>query len=110
MTLQSIRVSLTAWYALLLAIALLATDAVTYVVARKQIQKSDDAALVSTTRNFLSALRDEIDEGEGVLHIRGANDLLAEFRDNGRGVVLLNPDGTEFAAHRTPVEIGRAHV
>jgi len=103
MTLQSIRVRLTAWYALLLAIALLTTDAVTYVVAKKQIQKSADAALVSTTRNFLSALRDEIDEGQGVLRLRGANELLAEFRDNGRGVVLLNADGTEFAAHQTVV-------
>lgn len=103
MTLHSIRVRLTAWYALVLAIALLAADGVTYVVARKQIQRSDDAALVSTTRNFLSALRDEIDEGHGVLHLRAANELLAEFRDNGRGLVLFRTDGSEFAAHQTPV-------
>jgi len=103
MTLHAIRVRLTAWYALVLCIALLATDAVTYVVARKQIQRSDDAALVSTTRNFASALRDEIDEGHGVLRLRAANELLAEFRDNGRGIVLLHPEGSEFAAHQTPV-------
>jgi signal transduction histidine kinase len=103
MTLHDIRVRLTVWYALVLCIALLATDAVTYVVARKQIRRSDDAALVSTTRNFLSALRDEIDEGHGVLRLRAANELLAEFRDNGRGIVLLHPDGSEFAAHQTPV-------
>ena len=101
--LHSIRVRLTAWYALVLAIALLAADGVTYVVARNQIQRSDDAALVSATRDFLSALRDEIDEGEGVLRLRPANELLAEFRDDGRGVVLLHPDGSEFAAHQTPV-------
>ena len=103
MSLQSIRVRLTAWYALLLAIALLTTDAVTYVVAKQQIERSADAALVSTTRSFLSALRDEIDEGHGVLHVPAANELLAEFRDDGRGIVLLNPDGSEFAAHQTPV-------
>jgi signal transduction histidine kinase len=102
-TLQSIRVRLTAWYALLLAIALLATDGVTYVVAKKQIQKSNDAALASTTRNFLSALRDEIDEGEGMLRLHPANELLAEFHDNGRGIVLLLPDGSPFAGHQTPV-------
>ena len=103
MSLQSIRVRLTAWHALLLAIALLATDGVTYVIARNQIQKSSDAALLSTTRNFVSALRDEIDEGHGVLRLRAANELLAEFRDNGRGVVLLHPDGSEFASDQTPV-------
>ena len=94
---------LTAWYALLLAVALLATGAVMYVVAEKQIQKAADATLISTTRNFLSALRDEIDEGQGVLRVPAANDLLAEFRDNGRGIVLLHADGSEFAAHQTPV-------
>jgi len=52
MSLHSIRVRLTAWYALLLAIALLAADTVTYVVARKQIQRSADAALVSSIRNL----------------------------------------------------------
>ncbi len=101
--LHSIRVRLTAWYALVLAIALLAADGVTYIVARNQIQRSNDAALLATTRDFLSALRDEIDEGEGVLRLRPANELLAEFRDDGRGVVLLHPDGSEFAAHQTPV-------
>lgn len=103
MSLHSIRVRLTAWYALLLAIALLAADAVTYVVARKQIERSTDAALVATTRNLISGLRDEVEEGDGALRLRSANELLAEFRDDDRGVVLLNADGSEFAAHQTPV-------
>lgn len=102
MSLHSIRVRLTAWYALLLAIALLGADAVTYVVARKQIERSADEALVSTTRNLISGLRNEVEEGHGVLRLRSANELLAEFRDDDRGVVLLNADGSEFAAHQTP--------
>ena len=100
---MTIRARLTAWYALLLAIALLAADAVTYVVARKQIQRSADAALLSTTRNLISALRDEVEEGHGVLRLHAANELLAEFRDDDRGVVLLNADGSEFAAQQIGV-------
>ncbi|MGH9419726.1 MAG: histidine kinase dimerization/phospho-acceptor domain-containing protein, partial [Thermoanaerobaculia bacterium] len=94
---------LTAWYALLLAIALLTADAVMYVVARNQIQRSADAALVSTTRNLISGLGEEVDEGHGVLELRSANELLAEFRDDDRGVVLFHTDGSELAAHQTSV-------
>lgn len=103
MSVHSIRVRLTAWYALLLAVALLTADGVTYVVAGKQIQRSADAALVSTTRNLVSGLRDEVEEGHGVLRLRSANELLAEFRDDDRGVVLLNADGSEFASQQTRV-------
>lgn len=103
MSVHSIRVRLTAWYALLLAVALLTADGVTYVVARKQIQRSADAALVSTTRNLVSGLRDEVEEGHGVLRLRSANELLAEFRDDDRGVVLLNAGGSEFASQQTRV-------
>jgi len=102
-SLHSIRVRLTAWYALLLAVALLAADAVTYVVARNQIERSADSALVSSVRNLTSALRDEVDEDRGVLRLRSANEMLAEFRDDDRGIVLLNADGSEFAAHQSPV-------
>ena len=99
MSVHSIRVRLTAWYALLLAVALFAADVVTYFVARKQIQRSADAALASTTRDLISGLRDEFDEGHSVLRLRSANELLAEFRDDDRGIVVLNADGSEFAAH-----------
>src|SRR5436305_1856539 len=96
--LRSIRARLTAWYALLLAIALLAADLATYALARTQIERSADAALLSTTRNLISALRDEVEEGGGALSLRAANELLAEFRDDDRAVALLNADGSEIAA------------
>ena len=49
MSLHSIRVRLTAWYTLVLALTLLAADAITYVVARGQIQRSADASIVSAS-------------------------------------------------------------
>lgn len=101
MSLHSIRVRLTAWYALVMAVAFVAAGAVTYAVARRQVQRSADAAAVSTTHNFISALRDEMDEGRGRLTLRSANELLAEFRDEERAIVILDAAGEELAAHQT---------
>src|SRR5205814_2169478 len=50
-----------------------------------------------------AGLRDEVDEGHGLLRLRSAREMLAEFRDDDRGIVLLNGDGSEFAAHQSPV-------
>jgi heavy metal sensor kinase len=103
MSMHSIRVRLTAWYALVMALAFLAAGAVTYAVARRQIQRSSDAATVSTTHNFISALRDEMEEGRGRLTLRSANELLTEFRDDERAIVILDARGDEVAAQATPL-------
>lgn len=103
MSLHSIRVQLTAWYALVMAVAFIAAGAATHAAARRQIQHSIDAATVSTTHNFLSALRDEMDEGHGRLTLRSANELLGEFRDEERAIVILDERGNEFASHQTAV-------
>src|SRR5690349_15237788 len=103
MTLHSIRVRITVWYAAVLAVVLVAAGAITYAVARRQIQHSTDAAIAGMTQNFVAALNDEAGERGGVLHTRPANEILAQFRDNERAIVLLTADGGEFAGHATPL-------
>ena len=118
MTLHSVRLRLTAWYAAVLAVALFAAGAITYAVARKQIERSTDASIASTARSVAAGLVDEAEENGGTLRPRSANELLAEFRDNDRAIVVLNRDGSVFATQarkldrarllRQPLRIGNA--
>ena len=103
MRLHSIRLRITVWYAAVLAVVLVAAGAITYAVARRQIQHSTDAAIAGMTQNFTAALNDEAGERHGLLQPRSANEILAQFRDNGRAIVLLAADGGELAAHATPL-------
>jgi heavy metal sensor kinase len=101
MTIDSIRGRLTVWYASLLLIVLIASGMVSYAIARRQIQRSTDSSMAATAREFAAGLADEATESHGTLHVRSANELLADYRDNDRGIVLLTGDGREFAAHTT---------
>jgi heavy metal sensor kinase len=99
---MTIRVRLTAWYAAVLAIALLAVAAVTYAAVRRQLQRSLDASMTSTARTLAAGLADEAEENHGALTPRGAAELLTEFRESDRGIVLLRADGSELSAQATP--------
>lgn len=101
--LDSIRSRLTAWYTLVLATMLASAGIVTYAVAQRQIFRSTDASMVMTAHQFAAGLTDEISETRGVLRVPFAKELLAEFRDRDRAIVLLTGDGREFAAHTTPL-------
>lgn len=103
MTLHSIRLRITVWYAAVLAVVLVAAGAITYAVARQQIQHSTDTTIAGMTQNFTAALNDEAAERHGELRTRPAEEILAQFRDNERAIVLLTADGGEFAAQATPL-------
>jgi heavy metal sensor kinase len=103
MMIDSVRGRLTAWYTAVLAVVLVAAGMISYAVARRQIQRSADASTVTTARQLAAGLVDEAAEGHGTLRARSANELLAQFRDNERSIVLLTEDGREFAAHATPL-------
>jgi len=103
MSVHSIRVRLTAWYAAVLAVALAVAAAITYAAVRQQIQRSVDTSLASTARTLAAAAVDEAAESKGVLPVRAANELLMEFRDNDRAVILLTGDGRELAAQVPPL-------
>jgi heavy metal sensor kinase len=99
MTLHSIRARVTIWYTLVLAVALAIAGAITYAAVRQQIQRASDASMSSTARTLAAGLADEASESNGVLEVRSANELLTEFRDHERSIILLTPDGREFAGH-----------
>ncbi len=103
MTPHSIRARITAWYAAILAVALVAAGAITYAVARREIQHATDAGIADMTRNLAAALNDEAAERHGVLRPRAALEILAEFRDNARAIVLLAADGSTFTVGDTPM-------
>jgi len=99
---MTIRLRMTAWYAAVLAAALLAAAVITYAGVRRQLQRSLDASMASTARTLAAGLADEAAENHGTLTARGAAELLAEFREGDRGIVLLRADGSELSAHNTP--------
>ncbi len=84
MILHSIRARITAWYATVLTLALVAAGTITYAVARQQIQRSTDASLASTVRNLTAGLVDEAGESQGALKVRSMNEMLTNGR-RGRG-------------------------
>ncbi len=102
MTFDSIRARLTAWYTLVLAVVLVAAGLGSYGVMRRQMRRSTDASLVSGSRQLTAALLSESVESGGVLMVRSANELLTEFRDNDRALVLLTADGEVLAASAVP--------
>ena len=98
MTFDSIRARLTAWYTLVLAVVLVAAGLASYVGMRRQMRRSTDASLVSGSRQLAVALMSEAGESGGVLSVRLANEVLSEFRDSDRAVIVLTADGRELAS------------
>lgn len=110
MILHSIRARITAWYATVLALALVAAGTITYAVARQQIQRSTDASIASTARNLTAGLVEEAAESQGALQVRSMNEMLTNFRDNDRAIVLLTDAGRELASHDTPLARALDHA
>ena len=102
MTIDSIRGRLTAWYTLVLAVVIIAAGVASYGGLRRQMRRSTDASLVSGSRQLAGALESEAAESGGVLTVRSANEILSEFRDPDRAVVILTADGGELAASAVP--------
>lgn len=101
--LDSIRGRLTAWYTLVLAFGLLASGFVSYEVTRRQIRRSGDASLSITVRQLTGALTNEAAESRGILQVRSAIEVLTDFRDSGRPMIVLTANGREFAASPVPL-------
>src|SRR6266446_3770870 len=102
MIIDSIRARLTAWYTLVLAIVFVGAGLGSYVGMRRQMRRSTDASLVSGSRQLTAALLSESVESGGVLMVRSAREVLSEFRDSDRALVILTMDGAEFAASAVP--------
>jgi two-component system, OmpR family, sensor kinase len=100
---DSIRGRLTAWYTLVLAVVLIAAGLMSYAVMRRQMGRTTDASLRTSAHQVASALSEEAAEGQGKLQLRSATEVLANFRDNDRPMIILAGDGSDFAASSTPI-------
>ncbi len=96
---ESIRLRLTAWYALVMMIVLIAAGLVTYAITRDQLQRSLDRSLQMTARQFASALGNEAAEVHGDLPA-AAKEILNDFRDSERAIAVLDRNGRTIAAHQ----------
>ncbi len=95
---ESIRARLTAWYTLVLAVALLASGLISYKVTERQVRRAADASLTLSVRQVTAALSDEAEESGRILESRSAVEVLAAMSDNERPMIVLTNDGREFAA------------
>lgn len=101
--LRSIRSRITAWTTLVLAVVLIAAAVVTYAVARRQILRATDASMTAIGHQLAASLAAEASETAGRLQVQSANELLREFRDSDRAIVILDASGRELASQPGPV-------
>jgi heavy metal sensor kinase len=103
MIINSIRGRLTAWYTLVLGVVLIAAGMMAYAMMRRQMRRATDASLVTSAHQVAAALEEEAAESHGALQLRSANEILSNFRDNDRPMIILNADGSDFAASAAPI-------
>jgi two-component system, OmpR family, sensor kinase len=76
-------------------------------VMRLPLSRATDASLVTSAHQVASALTEEAAENHGTLKLRSANEVLANFRDNDRPMIILGANGNDFAASVTPITVDR---
>ena len=103
MIIDSIRGRLTAWYTLVLAVVLIAAGMMSYAMMRRQMRRTTDASLVTSAHQADAALEEESAENDRSLPLRSANEVLSNFRDNDRPMIILNADGSDFAVSPAPI-------
>jgi len=103
MIIDSIRGRLTAWYTLVLAVVLIAAGMMSYAVMRRQMRRTTDASLLTSAHQVASALQEEAAENRGILAVESAREVLANFHDNDRPMIILGSNGSDFAASATPI-------
>src|SRR4051794_18996271 len=96
--LQRLRIRLTAWYTLVLAVMLTASGLVSYALIARQLRQTTEHALAMSVRQLTAALETEAAEGSGALTRKAAVEELNEFRDKDRPMKILTADGRLFAA------------
>jgi heavy metal sensor kinase len=74
-----------------------------YAVMRRQMGRTTDASLRTSARQVTSALNEEGAENHGSLQLRSAIEVLANFRDNDRPMIILSANGEDLAASNTPI-------
>jgi len=95
--LQRLRIRLTAWYTLVLAVMLTASGLVSYALIKRQLRQTTERTLAANVRQLAAALETEAAEGGGALTRKAATEELNEFRDKERPMKILTRDRQLFA-------------
>jgi two-component system OmpR family sensor kinase len=95
--LHSIRARLTAWYAVVLAIVVIAFGAVSYAMLRRQVGINTDESLASTARELAAALSNESSETSAALREKGSGSALLDFRYSNEPIIIFGDGGREVA-------------
>jgi signal transduction histidine kinase len=104
MDLGAVRIRLTAWYTLVVAVALIATGAISHGIVRQQIRRATARGQRMMVRQLEAALTRETSETRGVLTVDSAHEVLAELSDSERPISILTSGRRLFASSRFPVK------
>jgi two-component system, OmpR family, sensor kinase len=98
--LDSVRVRLTAWYSVVLAVVLLLVSAATYLIVRKTSMQRTDADLQVLADSFLVTFQAELADAPNAQEagvLSAARQSMVEHRSNSDAFVVLGPGGEIFA-------------
>jgi len=95
--LRRLRIRLTAWYTLVLAIVLTASALVSFALIKRQLRRTTEHSLTMSVHQLAAALNTEAAEAGGALTAKAAAEELNEFRDKERPMKILAADGRVFA-------------
>ena len=98
--LDSVRVRLTVWYSVVLAVVLILVSATTYLIVRKTSMERTDSDLEVLADSFLATLEAELTDessAEALGVLPAARQSMVEHRSNSDAFVVLGPGGEIIA-------------
>lgn len=98
--LDSVRVRLTVWYSVVLAVVLILVSATTYFIVRKTSMERTDSDLEVLADSFLATLQAELTDessAEALGVLPAARQSMVEHRSNSDAFVVLGPAGETIA-------------
>jgi two-component system OmpR family sensor kinase len=106
---DSVRVRLTAWYSVVLAIVLILVSATTYLIVRKTSMQRTDSDLQVLADSFLVTLQAELSDessAEALGILPAARQSMLEHRSNSDAFAVLRPNGEIIATSRDAISPG----
>src|SRR5580693_9129135 len=101
--LDSVRVRLTVWYSVVLAVVLILVSATTYLIVRKTSMERTDSDLQVLADSFLVTLQAELTDessAEALGVLPAARQSMLEHRSNSDAFAVLGPSGEIIATSR----------
>lgn len=98
---DSVRVRLTLWYSLVLALVLILVSATTYLIVRKTSMQRTDTDLGQLAESFLATFQAELSDAHDTnapAILSAAHQAMIEHRTNSDDFLVLGPDGRVIAS------------